>query len=57
MALAHSTGKKRRNTGGILSIFTEIMRQIGGAGSSKAFSQRFPKRDAGQSNEVVVHSL
>jgi hypothetical protein len=28
--------KKRRNTGGILSIFPEIMRQIGGAGGGKA---------------------
>jgi hypothetical protein len=41
MALVHSTGKKHRNTGGILSIFAEIMRQIGGADSGKAFNQRF----------------
>jgi hypothetical protein len=43
MALVHSTGKKRRNTGGILSIFAEIMRQIGGVCSGKAFNQRFLK--------------
>jgi hypothetical protein len=42
MVLVHNTGKKRRNTGGILSIFAEIMRQIGGACSGKAFNQRFP---------------
>jgi hypothetical protein len=42
MALVHSIGKKRKNTGGILSIFAEIMRQIGGTGSGKAFNQRFP---------------
>jgi hypothetical protein len=46
MALVHNTGKKRRNTGGILSIFGEIMRQIGGAGSGKAFNQRFPKEES-----------
>jgi hypothetical protein len=40
--LLHSTGKKRRNPGGILSIFAETMRQIGGTGSGKAFNQRFP---------------
>jgi hypothetical protein len=33
MDLLHSTGKKRRNTGGILSIFAETMHQIGGTGS------------------------
>jgi hypothetical protein len=36
-----NTGKKRRNTGCILSIFGAIMRQIGGAGNGKAFNQRF----------------
>jgi hypothetical protein len=41
MDLLHSTGKKRRNTGGILSIFAETMRQIGSTGSGKAFNQRF----------------
>jgi hypothetical protein len=41
MALVHSTGKKRKNTGGILSIFAEIMRQVSDAGSGKAFNQRF----------------
>jgi hypothetical protein len=41
MALVHSTDKKRRNTGGILSIFSETMRQIGGTGSGKAFNQCF----------------
>jgi hypothetical protein len=30
------TGKKRRDTGGILSIFAETMREIGGVCSSKA---------------------
>jgi hypothetical protein len=43
MALVHNTGKKHRNTGGILSIFGEIMRQIGGVCSGKAFNQCFPK--------------
>jgi hypothetical protein len=42
MALVHRTGKKRRNTGGILSILAEIMKQIGGVCSGKAFNQRFP---------------
>jgi hypothetical protein len=32
----HSTGKNRRNTGGILSIFAETMREIGGADGGKA---------------------
>jgi hypothetical protein len=41
MALVHSIGKKRRNTGGISSILGEIMRQIGSAGNGKAFNQRF----------------
>jgi hypothetical protein len=36
MDFVHSTGKNRRNTGGILRIFAETMRQIGGAGSGKA---------------------
>jgi hypothetical protein len=43
MALVHNSVKKRRNTGGILSIFGEIVRQIGGAGNGKAFNQRFAK--------------
>jgi hypothetical protein len=38
MVLVHSIGKKRRNTGGISSIFAEIMRQIGGVCSGKAFN-------------------
>jgi hypothetical protein len=41
MDLVHSTGKKRKNTGGILSIFACTIRQIGGAGGGKAFNQRF----------------
>jgi hypothetical protein len=36
MDLVHNTGKNRKNTGGILSIFAEIMRQIGGAVGGKA---------------------
>jgi hypothetical protein len=36
MDLMHNTGKKRSNTDGILSIFAEIMQQIGGAGDGKA---------------------
>jgi hypothetical protein len=43
MALVHNTGKKRRNTEGILSIFGEIMRQIGGVCNGKAFNQRFSR--------------
>jgi hypothetical protein len=38
MALAHSTGTKRGNTGGISNIFAEIMREIGGVCSGKAFN-------------------
>jgi hypothetical protein len=41
MALVHRTGTKHRNTGGILSVFAEIMRQIGGVCSGKAFNQCF----------------
>jgi hypothetical protein len=40
MDLAHGTGKKRRNTGGISSIFTEAMRQIGGVYGGRAINQR-----------------
>jgi hypothetical protein len=36
MDFVHSTGKNRRNTGGILSIFVETMRKIGGADGGKA---------------------
>jgi hypothetical protein len=43
MDLVHSASKKRKNTGGILSIFACTIRQIGGAGGCKAFNQRFLK--------------
>jgi hypothetical protein len=43
MVLVHNIDKKRRNTGDILSIFAETMRQISDAGDGKAFNQRFPR--------------
>jgi hypothetical protein len=40
MNLAHITGEKRRDTGGITRLFTEDRRQIGGAYGDKAINQR-----------------
>jgi hypothetical protein len=44
MDLVCGTGKKRRNTGSISSIFAEAMRQIGGVYGGRAMNQRFPNR-------------
>jgi hypothetical protein len=41
MDLVNGTGKKRRNTGCISSIFGEAIRQIGGVYGGKAINQRF----------------
>jgi hypothetical protein len=45
MDLVRGTGKKRRNTGGISSIFAEAMRQIGGVCGGRAINQRFHKEE------------
>jgi hypothetical protein len=43
MDLAHVAEKKRKDTGGIMRLFLEEMRQIGGAYGGKAINQCFPK--------------
>jgi Cu+-exporting ATPase len=42
MDLAHGTGKKRSDTGGIMRIFAEVMRQIGGADGGRVVDDRVP---------------